>query len=181
MAFFILIHHFFRCLKWRLKRTKCFFMVRLGAAFYSQVFFSFASYINLRVDYKAIEMGQKMDIFTFAFCLRSSHAAYRRADEACHTKHTREGERLKKLSINLRFLHFTSFRFECMSEANKHMMMVIIVRSLFLHVNYIKYFSRSAAIHKVTHRHNTENKHGTGVNVKQEDRDMWKISSCIAF
>lgn len=104
-------------------------------------------------------MGQKMDIFTFAFCLRSTHAALEtRRWSLKHQAHTR-GRKIKKKTINkFEIPSFHQFRFECMNEANKHMMMVIIVRSLFLHVNYIKYFSRSAAIHKVTHKHNTENK-----------------------
>lgn len=47
---FLYRNFFFSCLKWRLKRTKCFFMVRLGAVFLIHTISSSSSslYINLK-------------------------------------------------------------------------------------------------------------------------------------
>ena len=111
MAFFILI---LSCLKWRLKRTKCFFMVRL-------CFYTSSSYINLCSLRRHNRNGTKNGHFHF-FVLPSLGQM-----------------RLKKLSINFKRFLLLGIASRSNERKRQHMMM-IIVRSLFLHVNYIKYF-----------------------------------------
>lgn len=70
---------FFQLFKVKVKANKVLFYGQTGRCFlFTSLFFSFSSYINLRVD-KAIEMGQKMDIFTFAFCLRLGPCSFKGA------------------------------------------------------------------------------------------------------
>lgn len=131
MAFFIFQHSFFQLFKAKVKANKVLFYGQAGA-----VFLYISLNINLRCGNKAIEMGQKMDIFTFllAFATLAIKETINKFHSPCARRNTSSST----------------------SQQQQHM---IIVRGLFLHVNYIKYVCVQLP-HKVVGRERGRRRNG---------------------